>query len=177
MIRLTYILFFLASASAAQESNAPEIVYPLVEQFISEAQEHGIPTEKVEQVDSININYLPFPFSGLYIKYHNYDSITINPGKKRAMEKTFYHEMGELYGLEHEGGRRKIMNTIPNDPWFENEFNWEQAKQEFFNQLLWYIYSSPHSPSPLLASSTFSSSTAKSTKTGSGNNNSNAPLK
>ena len=175
MKHLIYILFFFTSASSAQESNAPEVVMPLVQQFIQEAQQHDIPTDQIEQIDSINIESLPYPFSGLHFVYGSYQAIIIHSGKKRAMEKTFYHEIGEMYGLEHEGGRRKIMNTIPNDPWFENESNWIQAKQEFFNQLLWSI--SSHSSSPSLASSTSVSSTAKSTKPGSESNNSNALLK
>jgi len=27
------------------------------------------------------------------------------------------------------------MNTMPNDPWFENDTNWKKAKAEFFKQL------------------------------------------
>ena len=140
MKRLVLITIFLSSVSLyGQSSNAPDVVFPMVEKFIAEAHAHGIPTyHKIREIDSIAIEKLPYPFSGLHIKDGTYESITINKDSRvtrRSIEKTFYHEVGEVFGLEHTYLPRQIMNTVPNDLWFENETNWQKAKNDFFNSL------------------------------------------
>lgn len=136
---LLYILLFLAFSANAQQSNSPEVVFPMVEKFIAEAHQHQVPVyHKIREIDSIAIEKLPHPFSGLHIVSGTYESITIHKDPRRtrrSIEKSFYHEVGEAFGLKHTWERRKIMNTIPNDPWFENETNWQKAKDEFFNAL------------------------------------------
>lgn len=137
---LIYILLFLLSITAsAQQSNAPEVVFPMVEKFISEAHQHQIPVyHKIRDIDSIALDKLPYPLSGLHLKGATYESITIHQDENRSLrriEKTFYHEVGHILGLSHSDAPRTIMNSDSYDPWFENEINWQLAKEQFFNAL------------------------------------------
>ena len=135
---LVVVFFFLASGASAQSSNDPATVYPMVEQFISEAYERGIPTyHKIREIDSIAIQILPYPLTGLHLKDATYESITIHKerGSMRRVEKSFLHEVGHIFGLKHTTVPRKIMNSESYDLWFENETNWLKAKNEFFEQL------------------------------------------
>lgn len=136
MKRLALLLILFISASVSgQSSNAPEVVFPIVEKFISEAHQHEIPVHKIREIDSVNIARLPWPLSGLHLSGATYNSLTLNPGRSRSAEKTFYHEIGHMFGLQHTDRPRKIMNLDPSDPWFENETNWQKAKDEFFTAL------------------------------------------
>lgn len=139
MKRLVYILLLIPFLSFGQQSNVPETVFPMVEQFISEAHAKGIPTyHKIREVDSIAMEKLPYPLSGLHLKGSTYESVTIHQDHKRSLrsiQKSFYHEVGHVFGLIHVNTPRAIMNSNPYDLWFENETNWQKAKDEFFEQL------------------------------------------
>ena len=137
----TLLLITLFSLSLhGQQTNEPNIVYPLLEQFISEAYNRDIPVyHKIREIDSIASKQLKYPLTAIrdhiggrvhWIYFHN---AYINSG--RRLEKSFYHEMGHVFKLPYDPESNTIMNSESYSLWFEDNDNWQRAKDEFFKQL------------------------------------------
>ena len=121
----------------AQKTNEPTIVYPLLEQFIAEAYNRDIPVyHKIQDIDSISSVLLNYPITGIHIRQGRKHWIMIHKNREgRQLEKTFYHEVGHVFGLKHSDNPNTIMFSGSYSEWLENEKNWQKAKDEYFKLL------------------------------------------
>ena len=134
---LTYILLLIPFLNYGQASNAPEIVFPIVEQFIAEAHAADVRVyHKIREIDSIQTVLLNYPITGMHVQEGNNHFIFLHKNRAgRALEKTFHHEVGHVFELEHSDNPHDIMFSGTYSEWFEDNDNWQRAKDEFFKQL------------------------------------------
>lgn len=139
MKRITYLLFLLPLLSLGQSTNAPGLVFPLVEEFIAEAHERDIPVYyEIRKIDSIALAQLQYPITGLHTRVGDTHTIQMHEAYShsgRRIEKTFYHEVGHVFGLPHSDNSRSIMYSGTYSKWFEKPENWKTAKDKFFYSL------------------------------------------
>lgn len=136
----TFILILFFSVSAfGQRTNEPEVIYPLLEGFISEAYSRDVPVyHKIRQIDSISDVMMEYPFTGKHFRQGKRQWIELHnviARFGRRLDKTFYHEIGHSLGLEHSGNPNDIMFNGSYSLWFEIDNNWQRAKDEYFNQI------------------------------------------
>jgi hypothetical protein len=116
MKRILPLIFFLASMVSSGQNmhvNYPELVYPVLEEFVSENFERSTPTfEKLVRLDSIVVKDLGYERNGPFEKknygFHHrqgdkewieIDISLVNYPEK--FEETLKHELGHVFGLQH----------------------------------------------------------------------------
>lgn len=138
------ILCFRGSVSTSSKfyTNAPDLVYPALEEFISENHLRGTSTlESLQRLDSVTVKDLGYEVSGPYIykltgkwlKNGKNNTILIDSSlleSEASFKKTLHHELGHFFGLKHIN-----VDDLPlNDPkCFEVMSN---RKSPYYNQIL-----------------------------------------
>jgi predicted Zn-dependent protease len=86
-------------------TNEPEVVYPILEQFIAENFQNQVRSfEFINRIDSINVVYLQYPLYGKHIRHGANHTITVHKwllNSPKRFERTLKHELGHVFGLDH----------------------------------------------------------------------------
>jgi len=116
MIKFLFLLLILnfgALQSQNLYTNAPDLVYPALEEFISENHFRGTSVlEKLQQLDSVLVRDLGYKVDEYaitkYLGFNHYrgnnqwieidSSLIEDPAKFKT---TFQHELGHFFGLKH----------------------------------------------------------------------------
>lgn len=136
-------------------TNAPELVFPVLEEFISENHLRGTATfEKINFIDSIVVRDIPLIIEDHIIKkvygrrhrrgkytWIEIDSSLIQFPQK--FEKTLTHELGHVFGLPHiDPGGLPYSNPIyseimcvPSLPYYIEPKVFKKAKYNFYKSL------------------------------------------
>lgn len=153
MKRLLYILFPLLFAAVphpvtAQNlyTNAPELVYPVLEEFVAENFYNGVSTfELLNRIDSIVVRQIPYPYTALHTRKGENHNIEIHPllvKYPRRFERSLKHELGHVMGLPHiptnEGTFWEFMSS---EHWeevadeYQDPQKWRKANQRYYKSL------------------------------------------
>lgn len=162
MRSLVYIALFISLTASAQkmETNAPDLVYPILEEFISENFKNDQRSlEKLFHLDSIMIRNLPLVVDGPFIRklfgthyrsgssnWIEIDSSLIDYPKE--FNRTLRHELGHMYGLKHiktqnlktdDPLRLEIMSDEHHHIYLSYKYAdpeiWEQINKNYYNSL------------------------------------------
>lgn len=144
---LAYIFVLVCFSTSVGNSerfytNAPDLVYPVLEEFISDNHLRGTSTlEKLQNLDSVVVRNMGYEVSGPFIskrtgkwtRLGNNNTITIDStllDSPNKFNSTFKHELGHFFGLKH----IEVDGLPLNDPrCFEIMSN---RKSPYYNQVL-----------------------------------------
>lgn len=152
MKKLISIIAFLTTLTAGAQNmytNAPEIVFPVLEEFVAENfQRKTASFEFINMIDSIVVRDIPLivdpPFVrkvfGRYNRSGNriwieIDSSLLNNPLKFA--HTLQHELGHVFQLEHKDHKiypKEIMSD-EKYPYYMTHEEMKQAKENYFKEL------------------------------------------
>jgi hypothetical protein len=142
---LVLFLFISMSSKAQLETNRPDLVYPILESFISEAHNQGIPTlNTLKFLDRITVENLDYPFYGLHIRRGLYSEIKIHAWLEfypRRFERTLKHELGHLFGLHHVIGDLYFCEIMSEEHWeevgpyYSIDSNWLKVNENYYKSI------------------------------------------
>lgn len=153
MKRLLCILFPLLLGGVPQAgwsqnlyTNEPDLVYPILEEFIAENFKNEVHSfEKINQVDSIVVENLPYPLYGKHIRLGRTHTIKVHRWLKNDLlrfERTLKHELGHVFGLEHiPVNEITCVEIMSSQHWEEVQHYyadpevWKRINQNYYNSL------------------------------------------
>lgn len=104
-MKLIFLLLTLNLSGQNLYTNEPGLVYPILEEFISENFRNQTPTlERINQIDSILVVNLPYPLYGTHTRTGSVHTIKIHKWlmtEPKRFERTLKHELGHVFNLPH----------------------------------------------------------------------------
>ena len=129
-------------------TNEPDIVYPILEEFIAENFKNKINTfAKLNEIDSIQVVWLDYPLYGLHIKKGNHHTIKIHKWllqDPRRFERTLKHELGHVFNLKHITSKKdskdflELMSDVHYEEvshYYKDNVIWQQVNSNYYKSL------------------------------------------
>jgi predicted Zn-dependent protease len=104
---LFLLLIFCFGPSSSQNlyTNEPDLVYPILEEFIAENFKNQTRSfEKINQIDTIMVVWMNYPLYGSHQRIGKSHTIKIHRWlilQPKRFERTLKHELGHVFGLRH----------------------------------------------------------------------------
>ncbi len=136
---LFLLLIFCFGTSSSQNlyTNEPDLVYPILEEFIAENFKNQTRTfARINQIDSIVVVWLPYPLYGRHERIGNSHTIKIHRWlilQPRRFERTLKHELGHVFNLPH------IPATYENENFLElmSDVHFEEVEHYYIDPKVW----------------------------------------
>lgn len=133
------LLLFCFGTSTSQNlyTNEPDLVYPILEEFIAENFKNQTSTfHRINQIDSITVEWLDYPLYGMHKKSGNIHTIKIHRWlilQPKRFERTLKHELGHVFNQPH------IKASYENDAFLEfmSDVHYEEVAHYYCDPLIW----------------------------------------